>query len=451
MAQESQRDVSLEGSGRRFEFQLGWVKPGEKGFTGPAIDVYVPPGQSRVLAAPKPPAGGAGLNQLLLTGDEEDFDNRGFSVNAKPEEVKVLFLGSDPERDPEQSLYYLRRAFPETRQQIVQIVARPPGAPVEDLFNFPLLVVAGTPAGEGARAVRSFLELGKPVLFVLKSPAAAQSLAEILGLGTVTAEEAPSGGSTFELLGQIDFEHPLFSPFADPRFSDFTKIHFWKHRKVDPAQFKGAKVLAKFDRGDAAMIQIPVGKGILFLLTSGWQPADSQLALSSKFVPLLYSLLDLSGGVKAQLAHYTVGDSVTLPGTNAAQVFTVIKPDGAEVKVPAADRFTDTDLPGVYTVTGGGAPQQFAVNLDPSESRTAVLPVEELERLRLPLLVSNPEVIKKETEKRLRLQATELEQRQKIWRWLIVVALIILLLETWLAGWITRRSRSPEGAEPAVA
>ena len=29
---------------------------------------------------------------------------------------------------------------------------------------------------------------------------------------------------------------------------------------------------------------------------AGWQPDDSQLAVSSKFVPLLYSLLELAGG-----------------------------------------------------------------------------------------------------------------------------------------------------------
>jgi hypothetical protein len=27
-----------------------------------------------------------------------------------------------------------------------------------------------------------------------------------------------------------------------------------------------------------------------------------------------------------------------------------------------------------------------------------------------------------------------------LWRWLIVAALAVLLVETWLAGWITRRS-----------
>ena len=34
------------------------------------------------------------------------------------------------------------------------------------------------------------------------------------------------------LIGEIAFDHPLFAPFAAPQYSDFTKIHFWKHRKL---------------------------------------------------------------------------------------------------------------------------------------------------------------------------------------------------------------------------
>jgi len=41
------------------------------------------------------------------------------------------------------------------------------------------------------------------------------------------------------------------------------------------------------------------------------------------------------------------------------------------------------------------------------------------------------------------LQNAELESQQKLWRWLIVAALVMLLLETGLAGWLTRH--------PAVA
>jgi hypothetical protein len=438
--------IANSGDAKREQFQLGWVRAGEKSFAGKPVDAYVPPGQSRVLTAPRPDAGLA-AEQLRLTGDDEEFDNTAFLVPPKPEQIKVLFVGGDAERDPQQSLYYLKRAFPETRRQIVQVVARPANAPMlaEDLFGAPLLIVADTLSAEAVKSVRAFLEAGKPVLFAIKSIAAAQALSEIAGLGAVSAEEAVTGG--YALLGQLDFEHPLFAPFADPRFSDFTKIHFWKYRRLDAAQFKGGRVLARFDKGDPALLQVPVGKGLLFVLTSGWHPADSQLALSSKFVPLLFSLLDLSGGIKAQLAQYLVGDPVSFAATNAAQTFTVRKPDGAEVPVKAGDRFTATDQSGIYTVSAGQFTQRFAVNLDPSESRTAPLALEELERLRLPVQAPGPERVKQEEKKRLRLQAAELEQRQKLWRWLIVAALAVLVLETWLAGWLTRRNL---GATPTT-
>jgi hypothetical protein len=82
------------------------------------------------------------------------------------------------------------------------------------------------------------------------------------------------------------------------------------------------------------------------------------------------------------------------------------------------------------------------VNLDAAESKTAPMPVDELERLGLPMrsVEAAPTLIaaKQET-----LHHAELEARQKLWRWLIVAALAVLLVETWLAGWITRRSAAP--------
>lgn len=439
--------VSNSLDAKREQFQLGWVRPGERSFTGAPVDLYVPPGQSRVLTAPKP-AAGLVAEQLKLSGDDEEFDNTLFVVPPIAEQTQVLFLGNDAERDPQQSLYYLRRAFPETRRQIVRVIAQPTNIPVpqEDLNAAPLLVAADNLSADSVKAVQSFLDSGKPVLLVMKDISAAKTLADLAGLGTVSAEESSTGN--YELLGQIDFQHPLFAPFADPRFSDFTKIHFWKHRRLDPSQLPNARVLARFDKGDPALLQIPVGKGLLFVLTSGWHPADSQLALSSKFVPLLFALLDLSGGFKAQSAQYVAGDSVSLNITNAELGLTIRKPDGSEVKTSKAEPFLATDQPGIYTLTAGQLSRRIAVNVDAAESRTAPLAIEELERLRLPLKAPSPELARREEKKRLNLQAIELEQRQKLWRWLIFVALVVLVLETWLAGWVTRRLRAP-AAVPA--
>jgi anti-sigma-K factor RskA len=47
------------------------------------------------------------------------------------------------------------------------------------------------------------------------------------------------------------------------------------------------------------------------------------------------------------------------------------------------------------------------------------------------------------------LQAAEAENRQKLWRWFIAAALIVVLLESALAGWTARRlGAKPEEAVP---
>lgn len=432
--------VTNASDAKREQFQIGWARPGEKGFAGTPVDAYVPPGQNRVFTAPKPPTG-TSAEFLRLAGDEEEFDNAVHYVPPKADQIKVVYVGDDDPRDSQRLLYYLKRAFPETRRQNVQVIARPASAPLpaEDVLGAPLLVIGDVLSAEATASVREFLAAGKPALIVMKSIASSRTVGDLVGLGSIAAEE--SEGGSYALLGQLDFEHPLLAPFSDPRFSDFTKIHFWKHRRIDASQFKDARIIARFDKGAPALLQIPAGKGSLLVLTSGWNPTDSQLALSSKFVPLLFSLLDLSGGVKAQLAQYAVGDSVPLSATNAAQSFSIRKPDGSEAKLAAPGRFSETELPGIYTIVSGTSTQRFAVNLDPAESRTSPMTLEELERLRLPLQTTELKTAKADEEKKLNLQATELEQRQKLWRWLLVAALVVLVMETWLAGWLTRRSQ----------
>jgi hypothetical protein len=242
------------------------------------------------------------------------------------------------------------------------------------------------------------------------------------------------------MLAEIDFNHPLFAPFADTRFSDFTKIHFWKSRKLNFST-TNAHVLAKFDNGSPALAQINVGKGSLFVLASGWQPGDSQFALSSKFVPLLYSLLELSGAIKAQSLAFVVGDPVDVSSLHATNALTVRKPDGTTTQLKSdVKSFAETDMPGVYTVSGVEPPFRFAVNLAPEESKTAPLALEQLEQLGVPLRVQPVATPAQIARREAQLKAAELESHQKLWRWLIAATLVILIVETWVAARLSRRA-----------
>src|SRR6185503_977942 len=357
----------------------------------------------------------------------------------------VLFLGRDEEKDPAQLLYYVRRAFQETRRRTLRVVVRPANAPLllREGEPAPLFVVSDPLGPEQTTRLHAAVTNGATALFVMKSPSLADTLAQVAGVGTVPSEEVSGDG--YALLGEIDFQHPLFAPFADPRYSDFAKIHFWKHRRVDTAALPGARVLAKFDKGDPAIVQVPLGRGSLLLFTSGWAPADSQLALSTKFVPLLYSMLELSGATGVRTSQFTVGDPVPLGPTNGASATLVRRPDGRQTPAPSGGRFTDTELPGIYTVSSGSVTQRFAVNLDPAESRTEPMLLETLDRLGVPFKAPPP-VVAAQAAARARLHAADLEQRQKLWRWLLVAALLVLVMETFVAGRLTRGSSAPAEA-----
>jgi hypothetical protein len=418
------------------QFQLRWTNAD----TAKPLEVYVPAGQSRIVRASKPPAGAAAL---ALTGDDTEFDNTLFVLPPQVVQVPLLFVGEDADEDPRGSLYYLRRAFPKTRRQSVEIVAHrgEQAVPGFQLQQAQLLVLGDTLADAPLASARQFARDGKIVVAPLTSAASAQTLARLLEIPALTATEATV--KDYALLAQIDFQHPLFAAFADPRFSDFTKIHWWKHRRLEIAPLAGARVLARFDSGDPAIVQTPLGKGSVVIFTSSWRPTDSQLALSSKFVPLLNALLDQSSNLPVQRAQYFIGDDVPLPG--GPQPLTIRKPDGTEVAAAAGSKFAGTDQPGIYAVTPGTL--RFVVNLAPDESRTSPLPPERFTSLGVPVRTAASETPTEIARREGHAQATEIENRQKLWRWLIVLVLGLLLLETLFAGKLSRPSAASTPAQ----
>ncbi|MDB6156171.1 MAG: N-terminal double-transrane protein [Chthoniobacteraceae bacterium] len=405
--------VTNAAESKRDQYTIQWAGSADR------QDVYVPAGQSRMVRAQK--QDGAATS-LLLSGDDVEFDNTLFAIPPQTVTVPIFFAGQDAEDDPRGSLYYVRRAFPRSGRQIVEIATqRTPGV---DLQKMEMIVLGNDVPDTALDSVKAFVRNGKTAVIALTAAADAQTIAKLFDQPGFTASEAAP--KDYALLAKIDFQHPIFAPFADPRFSDFTKIHFWKHRRINAGDLAGAKVVAAFDDGDPAIVQAPLGNGNVVIFTSSWRPVDSQLALSTKFVPLMNALLEQSSRMPAQKAQYFVGDEIALPpGTQA-----VIKPDGERVE--AAARFTETDEPGIYTVMPGTL--RYAVNLPVEESRTVPLANERFTTLGIPLRKSAMETPRKTVRQVAATQAIELEASQKLWRWLIVAALAALIFETVFAA-----------------
>ncbi len=436
--------VSNAPGGAREQFQVGWRRR-DGTAVGEPIGTYVPPGQSRVVVLPVP-SGGELPTEIALTGDDEAFDNRVFVIPPQPQALSVAYLGSEAANDTQGARFFLERALRAAPGVSVQVNARPaaqPWSPEEQAAASLVVVNEPLPAAR-ADEVRAGVMAGRTALVTVSGTAMAGTLARLVGVPAVPMDEVAS--ARYAMLAEIDFRHPLFLPFADPRFSDFTKIHFWRHRKLDLAGWPAPRVLASFDSGDPALIELSLGRGRLLVLTTTWAPADSQLAVSSKFVPWLYSLLELTGGLTTPVSAYVVGDEPAIP-VQAGPV-TVQDPDGRVVATLAAgeSRLPALNAPGVYTVVAGTAPvTRVAVNLDAAESRLTPLTTEDFERLGAPLARTAVDPVQAE-QREVVLRGVETEGRQKLWRWFIVATLLILLVESILAGRTARRAGALETA-----
>ena len=398
-----------------------------------AQEIYLPPGQSRVVRLPFSTNAPA-TERVRLSGDDEGFDNTIHLVAEQPEQLRVTVLGADDERQPGSLTYFLRRVFQSTVRQQIDFAAFT-NAALATLAAKPDFVVV-TGADDVGPLLRQQLAAGRTALLVLNREASAGALPQVIGAGNLTVSEGQA--RQYALLGRIEFAHPLFAPFLDMRFNDFSRIHFWKYRKLDPAAIPNAKILAAFDSGDPALLEIKVDAGTLFVLTSSWLQVDSQLALSSKFVPLLYSMLELNRPAQPTSQNHLVGDPIVLAAGSAA---TLTPPDGSPINL-AADQAEHTfDRPGIHRLKyADGRALAIAVNLDPAESRTGPLKDEELIRIGVPLHTGQ-QTMNRALAARLEQQKdAETENQQKNWRWLLALGVAVFLFESWLAGRAARAS-----------
>ncbi len=426
--------VTNDANSRTEKFALAWA-----GTTGADTEAYVPPGESRVVKVARPPAGSTPT--LRLRGDAHEFDNALYLAPILREELTVVFVGTDAADDATGLRYFLDRAWAETPERKVVVTGRKPDDPLtwDEVKSAPLVVLAGDTTADNTRTLERYAKAGGTVLVVLPAAGQAVTLATLAGVPPWAVEEAKV--ARYAMLQDIAFDHPLFAPLSGPQYGDFTKVQFWKHRRIKDLQLGNGRVLARFDDGDAAVLEKPLGTGRLVVFAAGWQPADSQLARSSKFVPLMTALLELLGGRRVTTTNYRIGDRVPLTaGTTAVR-----KSDGSSVNIARDAPFDGTDQPGVYTADTPTGPKPFAVNLDPTESLTTPLPPEILEQYGVKLAKLENNEQRREAERQQR--TAELERSQSIWRWLVLAAVFVLLVETGLAGWRTW-SQPQSGSAP---
>jgi len=422
------------------QFSVSW----ENGSTA-TVPFQVPAGSSKVLPV-KRDATSLFSNKLILSGDDAQFDNQFFTIAPLKHSVSIGYVGDESPNDPQGMLYYFKRSLIETSTTSYDLQQTSTASKDFDLGSPDFLVVTRAVTEDEQNAIDKILQRGVTMLVVLSQKSMLESTKGWTG---VTDIGQPDDGKkdNYAMLGKVDFAHPVFEPFSGSRFNDFTQIRFWEFLR--PNLPDNMQVLARFDDDTPALWhQISHDKSDIYVMGFGWQPAKSQLALSSKFLPLMMGMIDLATKTQPIATNNFVGETVSVP----AGYDRLISPDGSVEVVEASSAHRLTSL-GIHAFTSSTDSQlvdlKIAVNIDPSESQIDTMPVDQISALGVEVGTHN--TTQEEIEQQRVLQDFELENRQKLWKWLVIGALAFIIAESWLAGRTDRSNRLEVAEGPTNA
>jgi len=184
-------------------------------------------------------------------------------------------------------------------------------------------------------------------------------------------------------IASVDFTHPIFKIFDGLEDASLFKAHVLSHVLVDTAGRPDAKVLASFTGGIPALVEAPLGRGRVVLLTTTVDRDWADLALRTSFPPLMQRIcaylartLERPGG-----PGIAVGEEAHVQVPDGRGPLVLVKPDGSETPVEAADDAATVfigapDMAGQYSVMRAGERARalpFAVNVDRRESDLRVV------------------------------------------------------------------------------
>ena len=365
------------------------------------LPVSIGPNTSAEVAFPAPSRAGA----AELTIDDRDglqADNVRYAMldsTSRPSLLLVTGAG-EPGRDA----FYVQQALAAGEPyQVTGISGARLSGPDAQLSPHAAVFLLSTRGLErrGRDALAAYVRAGGGLLIAAGPDIDAEVVADVLGpaapLRVVPPADARPQPRT---LAPADARHPIFQPFG----SSSATLGLVKFHSVAVIGGSGCQTLARFTTGEPALLDCPAGDGRAMVVASDLNNRWNDFPLHATFVPFLHEAVRYLSSGRPHANDYLVGDA----------------PAGVPRKPSIA---TLPDRPGAGAQ---GQTRRVAVNVDPREGDPARISSDEFQ--------SAVTRLKDVGVSEARLEATQQEDRQHLWRFLLMAMLGMLVLEAVVAS-----------------
>jgi hypothetical protein len=390
--------------------------------------------------------------------DEVAPDDVYYFVLSPGRAVRVLVL--DPAGGRGASSLFLTEALSISEDRAFEVQVRAGGGISSgELSGADVAIVNDrpVPGGDAAVALRSFVEGGGGLVVLMGEGIRWPSeLADLLpGAFTEPRDRRSGRGGR---LGYLDYTHPVFEIFRGPRSGDFTGARFFRARELQLADPEASRILARYDDGSVAIAERSVGEGQVLALTSTLDGFWNDLAQQPVFLPFVHQLVRYASGRTQVVSSFPAGQVIDVTDATAmataglgevaealagAEERVAVTPSGETLVLPTdgSAHFLRLQEQGVYEIRPPGnsdiRPLAVAVNVDLAEADLTSMDVEEV----VASLASAPadeESVQRAGGREARLLREDQERRQALWRFLLLGAFVLLVMETLVSNWISR-------------
>lgn len=289
------------------------------------------------------------------------------------------------------------------------------------------------PTGALGDQLAEFVRQGGGLIIIGGAGARVHPLSPLRNAEPVNRENDPAA------LVSLDALHPVFEPFRASGASQFASARFTSFQRGTAAP--GAQVVARFDDGSPALLELRLGRGRVLQFAAGLNRTSGDFVLQPAFVPFVQQLVRHAVASGRTQAAYTVGHVLDVnalaPSDRDAVVFS---PSGQRIRMAASARSRTLRIAeaGVYQIRGTGAnavTQLVAANVDVSESDVTPIAAQSFQdavTARAAAHAVQPAALRPQ----------EREGRQSLWWYLLLIAFAFLAVETFLANRISTAWRT---------
>jgi hypothetical protein len=226
---------------------------------------------------------------------------------------------------------------------------------------------------------------------------------------------------------EVKFDHPIFEVFQESgRLASANVIGYFRSEPSTTAA-----VLARFEDGSPALVEGRAGKGRVMLFASSLGPSWNDLPLTPLYLPFIHQMVRYAGA-REENSWYGLGQTFTVAKGREAAPPPVDTPAGARLSenrlTPDGDLLVTAREPGFYRLRYNDRAGFAAVNVDGAEGDFTKLNFQEFV-----VGVTGGAGSAEGGVANNNLSGEEVEGRQKIWWSLLLIALVLLLAESFLA------------------